>query len=173
MEEYNNMKSFFGLLLFLFYSQTLSAQKTPRYYEVNNQRAEEEAGYKNTKKLVYFDIRGNQIDKLVSEKALKTRLVLQIPGDSLHHRKLINKEYYGQILQYDHFIQLLETELNLKLNRKKPIVIIFYSGANKCNSSGVSSKYFFSKWHKQMKAGLSGKINEVLYLHSRYFLLFR
>lgn len=161
------MKPFIWLLLILFYSIFSHAQDAKYYYEVNNQRAEEKAGYKNTKALIYFDINDNQIDKSVFEKALKSRLVLQIPGDSLHHRKLINRDYYGQILQNDQFFQLLETELNLKLDRRKPIVIVYYSGKNKCNSSGTSSKYFFSKWHKQMKAGLLGKTNEVLYLHRK------
>jgi hypothetical protein len=161
------MKISIWLLLFLCYNSVSYAQEAQWYYEINNQRAEEKAGYKNTKPLVFFDAKNQPIKKSVFEKQLRTRRFFQIPGDSLHHRKLIPREFHGKTLFPEQFRRLLETDLSITLDPKKPIVIVYYPGKNKCNASGSATKKSMQDWHKQMEAGMLGKTNDVLYLHRK------
>lgn len=158
-------KILFCTVLSLLFTISFYSQKAPRYYEVNNAEAEEKAGYKNKLPLKYFNLDGSQLSKKEFKKIVKKRRLLQIPGDSLHHRKLVKRENHGMIKDYPKFIKLIETELDTKIDPEKPIVVIYYPGPNACNSSGSATKKTRNKWFSEMEAGIIGKTNEILYLY--------
>jgi hypothetical protein len=159
------MKKFSIAILFIFIANNGHSQKALRYYEINNQEAKRKADYRNSKEIVYYHVNGRIMSESNFNKKLTSRNFFQIPGDSLHQRKLVKRENHGKITDYTKFIQLLETELKLKIDPEKPIVVIYYPGPNACNSSGSATKKTQNEWFSQMEAGIKPKTNAVLYLY--------
>lgn len=163
------MKKIALCLLLTFYFSTNQAQKALPYFEINNKVAEEKAGYKNIKKLQYFDTENNEIKKSQFKNKLASRRFFQIPGDSLHHRKLTERQYHGQLTNYENFIHLLESDLGLKIDTSKPLIIIYYPGKDRCNSSGSATKESKNLWHDQMIEGLSQlKVPKPIYIYHKH-----
>lgn len=80
--------------------------------------------------------------------------MLDITGDSLHHKKLISREKYGKVNNRKRLVLNLEDATNLKLDTEKPIVIIFYPGKDACNTNGTADKLWLEKWYKKLEEGL-------------------
>jgi hypothetical protein len=89
----------------------------------------------STKGIKYFDENNIEISKSKFKKIRSTNRLLDIPGDSINHKKLIEREKQGQIKNRDILISLLEMELNKKIDTTKPVVIIYYPGMDPCNLS--------------------------------------
>ena len=49
---------------------------------------------------------------------------------------------------------LLEKEINQKLDSNKPIVIVYYPGKDRCNSSGLATTESRKIWYKQLEDGI-------------------
>ena len=144
------------------------AQKALRYFEINNKRAKEKASYKNVKRLIYFDTENKMIKRSLFKKRLSKHAFFQIPGDSLHHRKLIERQYHGQLTNYDNFIHLLQTDLGITVDTSKPLIIIYYPGKDRCNSSSYATKESRKLWHSQMIEGLSQlKVPKPIYIYHK------
>ena len=100
------------------------------------------------KKTKYFDENNNQISKSKFDKIRATNLLLDIPGDSLHHKKLTLREKRGKISDRTLLESILEETTNQKLDSVKPIVIIYYPGKDLCNSSGSASTESKNLWYE-------------------------
>jgi len=90
----------------------------------------------------YFDENNIEISKSKFKKIRSTNRLLDIPGDSVNHRNLTERENQGQIKNRDILISLLENELNKKIDTTKLVVIIYYPGMDPCNSSAHYDKDF-------------------------------
>lgn len=105
------------------------------------------------KNIRYFDIDNKEISKSAFEEKRATNAVLDIPGDSSNHRKLINREEKGKINDRAKLISLLELDLNKKIDSLKPIVIIYHPGEDQCNATGNAG--YIKKKHEELEANLS------------------
>ncbi|MFD2697462.1 hypothetical protein ACFSQ0_05625 [Mesonia sediminis] len=96
---------------------------------------------KNRKvKTKYFDENYTEISKSEFERIRKTNRLLDIPGDSAHHKKLTLRERHGKINNRALLESTLEKAINRELDSEKPLVIMYYPGKDPCNSSGNKSK---------------------------------
>ncbi|WP_316826116.1 hypothetical protein [Pedobacter miscanthi] len=88
---------------------------------------------KNTR---YFDVDNKEISQQVFKDKRATNTVLDIPGDSSNHHKLINREQQGKISNRKELISLLEYAAHEKINPSQQILIIYYPGKDACNTGG-------------------------------------
>ncbi|MFS4482981.1 hypothetical protein ACKGJY_08180 [Hyunsoonleella sp. 2307UL5-6] len=106
-------------------------------------------------KTKYFDENNLKISKSKFQRILSTNKLLDIPGDSIHHKKLTLREKRGKITNRVLLESLLEKETNQELDATKPIVIIYYPGKDHCNSSGSTIKESRKIWFKQLEDGIN------------------
>lgn len=107
-----------------------------------------------TQKKKYFNENNVKISKSKFRKIRATNRLLDIPGDSAHHRKLTLREKRGKITNRPILELLLENEINREIDSTKPIVIIFYPGKDACNSSGSASKEQRKYWFDILEDGV-------------------
>lgn len=119
----------------------------------------------NDKNIRYFDDQYNEISRSKFNKIRSTNEFLDIPGDSIHHRKLIGREHQGKLNDYRKFIQSLEEKLKTSIDINKPIVLIYYPGVDACNSSSNISEEWIKNWYGQLEDGVKQIIDvEPLYI---------
>lgn len=106
-------------------------------------------------KTKYFDENNIEISKSKFNKIRSTNKLLDIPGDSVNHKKLIVREKRGKITNRALLESLIEKEINQELDSDKPIVIIYYPGKDSCNSSDSSTKESRKVWFKQLEDGIN------------------
>ena len=108
---------------------------------------------KNKKR--YFDENNVEISKSKFNRIRSTNKLLDIPGDSMNHKKLTLREKRGKINDRKSLELLLERTGNLELDSTKPIVIIYYPGKDPCNSSGSATKESRRIWFRQLENGIN------------------
>lgn len=106
-------------------------------------------------KMRYFDENNVEISKSKFNRIRSTNKLLDIPGDSVHHRKLTLREKRGKIDDRNSLELLLENGINRELDSKKPIVIIYYPGKDPCNSGRTTNKEWIQSWYGQLEEGLN------------------
>lgn len=106
-------------------------------------------------KTKYFDENNLEISKSKFDLIRSTNKLLDIPGDSVNHKKLTLREKRGKITNRALLESLLEKETNQELDSTKPIVIIYYPGKDPCNSSGSSTKESSKIWFEQLEDGIN------------------
>ena len=112
----------------------------------------------------YFNENNVEISKSKFNRIRSTNKLLDIPGDSINHKKLTLREKRGKINNRKSLELLLEKAMNLELDSIKPIVIIFYPGKDK-NNSGAFKNYksnsYNKEWIRQWYGQLEDGINQV------------
>lgn len=103
----------------------------------------------------YFDENNLEISKLQFEQIRSTNLFLEIPGDSIHHKKLTLREKYGEISNFPTFKSIIEKQINQDLDSNKPLIIIYHPGNDICNTSGSATKQSLIKWYKELDDGIN------------------
>lgn len=103
----------------------------------------------------YFDENNLEISKSKFNRIRSTNKLLDIPGDSVNHKKLTLREKRGKINDKKSLELLLEKVMNLELDSNKPIVIIYHPGKDPCNSSGTTDKEWIKSWYGQLEEGLN------------------
>ena len=106
------------------------------------------------KKTKYFDLNYIEISKSRFKKIRKTNRLLDVPGDSAHHRKLSLRERRGKINDRASLELLLENEINKDIDSTKPIIIIYHPGKDACNSSSSTSKEVRKRWFDDLEKGI-------------------
>lgn len=86
----------------------------------------------------FFDENNKEIDRSKFNEQLSTYKYLEIPGDSVNHKKLIKREARGKINNREELQTLLENATHRKINSEKPIVVIYYPRKDKCNTTGLN-----------------------------------
>ena len=112
----------------------------------------EDTSKSNTK---YFDINNQRINPANLYKKYTFNQILDIPGDSLNHRRLVIRENHGQINDRPLLQSVLEEITKQELDSSKPIVIIYYPGKDPCNSSGTGTKESIYSWYKTLEKRLN------------------
>lgn len=102
----------------------------------------------------YFDENNVEISKSKFNKIRSTNRLLDVPGDSINHRKLVLREERGKITNRPVLELLLENQINEQIDSEKPIVIIYHPGKDPCNSSGSATKESLRNWHRQLEEGV-------------------
>jgi len=75
---------------------------------------------------------------------------LKVFNDSLKIGKIIpNRSETGK-LDGLKFYDLINSNLNLKLEQNKPLVIVYYPGIDPCNSSGTATPNSKHQWYKEL-----------------------
>jgi hypothetical protein len=105
------------------------------------------------KNIRYFDVDNKEISQLIFEKKRATNTVLDIPGDSVNHHKLINREEQGKINNRKELIALLENVSRKKIDSLQQIVIIYHPGEDPCNATGNTN--FIISAYKEIEKGVS------------------
>lgn len=80
--------------------------------------------------------------------------MLEIPGDSINHKKLTLREKRGKVEDMENLKFLLEKATNNELDSEKPIVIIYYPGKDRCNSGGTATEESTKTWFKNLETGV-------------------
>lgn len=106
-------------------------------------------------KTKYFDDNNIEISKSKFNQIRSTKKLLDIPGDSVNHKKLTLRENRGKVNDRKALELLLEKGLNQELDSNKPIVIIYYPGKDPCNSSGTTNKEWIRSWYGQLEEDLN------------------
>lgn len=84
----------------------------------------------------FFDENNEEIHRSEFKDRLSTYKYLEIPGDSVNHKKLIKREVRGKINNREELQTLLENATHRKIDSEKPIVVIYYPRKDKCNTTG-------------------------------------
>ncbi|RXG29141.1 hypothetical protein [Leeuwenhoekiella marinoflava] len=103
----------------------------------------------------YFDENNVEISKSKFNRIRSTNKLLDIPGDSINHKKLTLREKLGKINDRKSLELLLEKATDRELDSDKPIVIIYYPGKDRCNSSGTTNTEWIKSWYGQLEDGLN------------------
>lgn len=103
----------------------------------------------------YFDENNVEISKSKFNRIRSTNKLLDIPGDSINHKKLTLREKRGKINDRKSLELLLEKATDRELDSDKPIVIIYYPGKDRCNSSGTTNTEWIKNWYGQLEDGLN------------------
>ena len=103
----------------------------------------------------YFDENNVEISKSKFNRIRSTNKLLDIPGDSINHKKLTLREKRGKINDRKSLELLLEKATDRGLDSDKPIVIIYYPGKDRCNSSGTTNTEWIKSWYGQLEDGLN------------------
>jgi len=101
-------------------------------------------------KTKYFDENNHEISQSKFERIRSSNKLLDVPGDSIHHKKLTVREKRGKITNRAILESMLEKKINQELDATKPIIIIYYPGKDPCNSSGTANKESIRNWHSQL-----------------------
>ena len=104
--------------------------------------------------LKYFDEDYSQITKSKFNRIKHSKFLLNIEGDSIHHRLLSKREEKGKLNNHSEFISTLEKEFNTTLHNQEAILIIYYPGKDPCNSGGTATYESMAYWHYKMQEGL-------------------
>lgn len=109
--------------------------------------------YAQQKNMRYFDETNKEISEEEFREKRKTNVVLDIPGDSLHHRKLTNRLDAGEVSDRAMLVKMLKSSVedDKGIDWEKPLVIIYYPGQDSCNSSGSSTKKGRKKWYRELE----------------------
>ncbi|PJX25159.1 hypothetical protein CAP47_02355 [Psychroflexus sp. S27] len=86
----------------------------------------------------FFDENNTEISKSKFKEQISTYKYLEIPGDSVNHKKLIKREVRGKINNREELQTLLENATHRKIDSNKPIVVIYYPRKDKCNTTGLN-----------------------------------
>ena len=103
----------------------------------------------------YFDENNVEISKSKFNRIRSTNKLLDITGDSVNHKKLTLREKRGKINDRKSLELLLEKATDRELDSDKPIVIIYYPGKDRCNSSGTTNTEWIKSWYGQLEDGLN------------------
>lgn len=106
-------------------------------------------------KMKYFDENNVEISKSKFNQIRSTNKLLDIPGDSINHKKLTLREIRGKIANRPLLESLLEKELYQELDSNKPIIIVYYPGKDPCNTSGSTTKESRKLWYAQLEDGIN------------------
>ena len=106
-------------------------------------------------KMKYFNENNVEISKSKFNRIRSTNKLLDIPGDSVNHKKLTLREKRGKITNKALLEMLLEKEIKQELDSTKPIVIIYYPGKDTCKSSGSATKESRKLWFEQLEDGIN------------------
>lgn len=106
-------------------------------------------------KMRYFDEDNIEISKSKFNQIRSTNKLLDIPGDSVNHKKLTLREKRGKITNRALLDSLLENEIKQELNFTKPLVIVYYPGKDPCNSSGLATIESRKIWFRELEDGIT------------------
>ncbi|TQD37652.1 hypothetical protein [Haloflavibacter putidus] len=109
--------------------------------------------------LQYFDENNQEISKAKFQRKRETRKFLAIPGDSVNQKKLTVREKRGKITNRTNLEALLEKEIGRGIAANKPIIIVYYPGKDRCNSSGSATKESRKKWFGELEEGTEQLVN--------------
>jgi hypothetical protein len=102
----------------------------------------------------YFDDNNVEISKSKFDELRATNKVLEIPGDSINHKKLTQRGQRGQIDNRAALELALEQATQTSIDSDKPIVIMYYPGKDPCNSSGSPNRDSTKVWHDELEKGV-------------------
>jgi len=102
----------------------------------------------------YFNENNVEISQLKFNQIRSTPEFLAIAGDSAHHKKLVVREKRGKITDRAFLESLLEKETNQEIDSNQPLVIIYYPGKDRCNSSSSATKESKRIWFKKLEEGV-------------------
>lgn len=118
-----------------------------------------------TASFTYYDTNGKEISKRKFEKKRNTYKVLDIVLDSLKEKRLIERYEIGKLKNVNTVYKFLSSELNISLDTTQSLVIIYYPGVDRCNSSGNATKESNKKRFEKMEVKLKKfTSNSVLYM---------
>lgn len=121
-------------------------------------------------KTKYFNENNIEISKLQFDKSRTNKKLIAVLNDSMNKKILIQREVRGKISNKELFNNSLSKSLNINVDSKKPIVIIYYIGKDPYNSGGgFVDKQWVKKWKNDLEKGLN-EIAETnpIYLYKAY-----
>ena len=102
----------------------------------------------------YFDENNLEITEAKFNQIRSTHKFLEIPGDSIHHKKLTQRGQRGQIDNRPALELALEQATQTSIEADKPIVILYYPGDDPCYSSSSLNIKLIKTWHDELQKGV-------------------
>jgi len=109
---------------------------------------------REVKSVRYFDQKSVEISKSKFDEMRSSKKYLAVPGDSINHKKLIFREERGTINDRKALELLLERSFHREIDSTKALVIIYFTGKDRCNVSGTAGKGRIRYWYRQLENGL-------------------
>ena len=103
----------------------------------------------------YFNEKNKEIKKEKFDRIRSSNKLLDIPGDSLNHKRLTLRENRGKINNRSYIESLLEKQIGRELDASKPIIIVYYPGKDPCNSGGSATKASRKLWYEELEEGIN------------------
>ena len=90
---------------------------------------------------IYLDTNNNRITADEFVKIMDTQNVLVVDIDSLKTYKVVSKRLEkGKIDNFDEIASKLQSRTAMVIDKTKPLVVIYFPGKDRCNSSGSATK---------------------------------
>lgn len=98
----------------------------------------------------YFDDNDKEISKTEFLNWSLKNSQFKVYNDSLGTGKIISEREEVGTLFSEKIIQTINKNLNLNLDKNKPLVITFYPGKDPCNSSGYATPKSAHQWNMEL-----------------------
>lgn len=99
----------------------------------------------------YFDETYQPISKNLFDQRIGDPNLLDVQGDSINHRILVQRKNNGVLENRSALDSVLSMATKQPIDPHKPLVIIYYPGKDPCNSSGMASRRFMERWYDIME----------------------
>ena len=121
----------------------------------------------DTSEFKYFDENYLEISKEDFQNKRWSKRLLNIEGDSVHHRLLSVREENGRLQSRKYLDSLLNTVSKNKIDPSKPLVIIYYPGKDACNSGGTATRASYKRSFNKMEMGINKvKESNIIYVYN-------
>lgn len=107
-------------------------------------------------KPVYIDQYDHEVSKEYFEKMKTNPGLMAVHNDSLNVFKIITqyqRKSIGKIDNSQLLIDELVSKLNIAADSTKPLLLIYYPGKDRCNSTGSATKSERKQWHYELEKG--------------------
>jgi hypothetical protein len=107
-------------------------------------------------KPVYIDQYDHEVSKEYFEKMKTNPGLMAVHNDSLNVFKLITqyqRKSTGKIDDSQYLIDELVLKLNIAADSTKPILLIYYPGKDRCNSTGSATHATRKQWYYELEKG--------------------
>jgi len=102
----------------------------------------------------YFDENNEEVTKSKFKRVYARKSLFIIPGDSINQVRLTVRENHGRLDKRAALESILEKQIDREIDADKPMLVIYYPGKDKCNSTGSATKETRRIWYNELEEKL-------------------
>lgn len=119
--------------------------------------AQNETSYPRNSEMRYFDENYQPISQEVFDQKKWDHGLLDLEGDSINHMILVHRVNRGTIEDRLALDSVLFLATKQEIDPHKPLVIIYYPGKDRCNSSGMATRKSTRRWYEILEKRTNNK----------------